>query len=91
MLSNNPRSLRNTAATTHLSTLSHSDISAWTDGLVLVGWGRVVQGSTLSVQSVSLPPSSPSRMDSGPPATVPRPMPIFRLLSGVSHTPRHVR
>ena len=52
----------------------------------LAGRGRVVQGSTLSVQSVSLLPPSPSRLDSGPPATVPRPMPFFTLLSGVSHS-----
>ena len=35
-----PPSLRNTAATTHLSTLSHSDISAWTDGSVPGGLGQ---------------------------------------------------
>ena len=33
-------SLRNTAATTHLSTLSHSNISAWTDGSVPGGLGQ---------------------------------------------------
>ena len=33
-------SLRNTAATTHLFTLSHSDISAWTDGSVPGGLGQ---------------------------------------------------
>ena len=32
--------LRNTAATSHLSTLSHSDISAWTDGSVPGGLGQ---------------------------------------------------
>ena len=32
--------LRNTAATSHLSTLSHSDISAWTDGSVPSGLGQ---------------------------------------------------
>ena len=57
----------------------------------LEGWVRVVQGYTLSVQSVSLPPPSPSRLDSGPPVIVPKPMPCFMLLSGVSLTPRHVR
>ena len=35
-----PPSLRNTAATSHLSTLSHSDISAWTDGSVPGGLGQ---------------------------------------------------
>ena len=35
-----PPSLRNTAATSHLSTLSHSDISAWTDGSVPAGLGQ---------------------------------------------------
>ena len=33
-------SLRNTAATSHLSTLSHSGISAWTDGSVPGGLGQ---------------------------------------------------
>ena len=40
MLSQKPPSLRNTAATSHLSTLSHSDISAWTDGSVPGGLGQ---------------------------------------------------
>ena len=40
MLSQRPPSLRNTAATSHLSTLSHSDISAWTDGSVPGGLGQ---------------------------------------------------
>ena len=35
-----PSSLRNAAATTHISTLSHSDISAWTDGSVPGGLGQ---------------------------------------------------
>ena len=49
-----------TTSTSHLSSLSHSDISAWTDGSVPADWGRVVQGYTSSVQSVSLLPRSPS-------------------------------
>ena len=40
MLSQSPLSLRNTAATSHLSTLSHGDISAWTDGSVPGGLGQ---------------------------------------------------
>ena len=56
----------------------------------LAGWERVVQGSTLSVQSVSLLLPSP-QLDSGPPTTVPRPTPFFMFLNGVSLTPRHVR
>ena len=40
MLLQRPPSLRNTAVTTHLSTLSHSDISAWTDGSVPDGLGQ---------------------------------------------------
>ena len=40
MLSQRPPSLCNTAATSHLSTLSHSDISAWTDGSVPGGLGQ---------------------------------------------------
>ena len=83
-------SLRNTAATTHLSTLSHSDISAWTDGSDLAGWGRVVQEYTSSVQSVSLLPRFPSRLVSGLIVTVPKPSLSYMLLSGVSLTPRHV-
>ena len=47
----------------------------------------VVQGFTLNV---SLLPPSPSRLDSGLPATVPRLTPSFMPLSGVSLTPRHV-
>ena len=39
-LAKTPPSLRNTAATSHLSTLSHSDISAWTDGSVPGGLGQ---------------------------------------------------
>ena len=35
-----PASLRNIAATSHLSTLSHSDISAWTDSSVPGGLGQ---------------------------------------------------
>ena len=55
----------------------------------LAGWGRVVQGSTLNVglQSVLLLPPSPSRLESGPPATVLRCMPSYMLLSGASLTP----
>ena len=34
MLSQRPPSFCNTTATSHLSSLSHIDISAWTDGLV---------------------------------------------------------
>ena len=41
MLSQRPPSLCNTTATSHLSSLSHSDISAWTDGSVP---GRLGQG-----------------------------------------------
>ena len=59
----------------------------------LAGWERVIQGSTLSVQSVSLVPLYPFQLHSDPPATVPRPMPFYQymLLNGVSLTPRHVR
>ena len=57
----------------------------------LATWGRVVQGFTSNVQSVSLlPPPSPSQLDSGLPATAPRLLPFFMPLSGVSLTPRHV-
>ena len=49
-----------------------------------------MQGFTLSVQSVSLLPPSPSRLDSGLPATVTRLSPPYMPLSGVSLTPRHV-
>ena len=85
-----PPSLCNTAATTHLSTLSHSDISVWTDSSVPVDWGRVVQGYTSSVQSVSLLPHSPSQLVSGLPVIVPKPLLSYMLLSRVSLTPRHV-
>ena len=40
MLSQRTSSLRNTLATFHLSILSHSDISAWTDGSVPGGLGQ---------------------------------------------------
>ena len=82
-----PPSLRNTAATSHLSTLSHSDISAWTDGLVPGGLG---QGYTSSVRSVSLLSRFPSRLVSGLPVIVLKPSLSYMLLSGVSLTPRHV-
>ena len=85
-----PPSLRNTTATSHLSTLSHSDISAWTDGSVPGGLGQGVQGYTSSVQSVSLLPRFPSRLVSGLPVIVLKPSLSYMLLSGVSLTPRHV-
>ena len=56
----------------------------------LAGWGRVMQGYTSSVQSVSLLPRSPSRLVSGLPVIVPKPSLSYMLLSGVSLTPRHV-
>ena len=56
----------------------------------LAGWGRVVQGYTSSVQSVSLLPHSPSRLVSGLPVTVLTLSLSYMLLSGVSLTPRHV-
>ena len=56
----------------------------------LAGWGRVLQGYTSSVQSVSLLPRSPSRLVSGLPVIVPKPSLSYMLLSGVSLTPRHV-
>ena len=56
----------------------------------LAGWGRVVQEYTLSVQSVSLLPRSPSRLVSGLPVIVPKPSLSYMLLSGVSLAPRHV-
>ena len=56
----------------------------------LAGWGRVVQGYTSSVQSVSLLPRSPSRLVSGLPVTVMRLSLSYMLLSGVFHTPRYV-
>ena len=88
---NDPSSLHNDTATSHLSSLP---TATSLPGLIiwfLAGWGRVVQGFTLIVQSESLLPPSPYRLDSGPPATVTRPMPFFTLLSGVFLTPRHVR
>ena len=55
----------------------------------LASWGRVVQGYTSSVQSMSLLPRSP-RLVSGLPVIVPKPSLSYMLLSGVSFTPRHV-
>ena len=40
MLSQRPPSIRNTTATSHLSSLSHSDISAWTNDSVPGGLGQ---------------------------------------------------
>ena len=56
----------------------------------LAGWGRVVQGFTSNVKSVSLLPRSPSRLVSELPVTMPRLFPSYMPLSGVSLTPRHV-
>ena len=56
----------------------------------LAGWGRVVQGYTSSVQSVSLLPRSPFQLVSGLTVIVPKPSLSCMLLSGVSLTPRHV-
>ena len=55
----------------------------------VAGWGRVVQGYTSSVQSVSLLPRFPSRLVSGLPVIMPKPSLSYMLLSGVSLTPRH--
>ena len=54
------------------------------------GWGRVVQGYTSSVQSVSLLPRSPSQLVFGLPVIVRKPSLSYMLLNGVSLTPRHV-
>ena len=78
-------SLCNAATISHSCSPPHSDITAWTGG-----WERVVQVSTLSVQSVSLLPPFFSQLDSGSPTTVLRPKPFFMFLSGVSLTPCHV-
>ena len=83
-------SLCNTTATSHLSSLPTAISLPGLTVRFLAGWGRVVQGSTLSVQGASLLPPSPSRLDSGPPATVPRLTPFFMPLNGVSFTPRYV-
>ena len=56
----------------------------------LAGWGRVVQGYTSSVQSVSLLPRSPSRLISGLPIIVLKPSLSYMLSNSVSLTPRHV-
>ena len=56
----------------------------------LAGWGRVVHGYTSSVQNVSLLPRSPSLLVSGLPVTVLKLSLFYTLVSGVSHTPRHV-
>ena len=56
----------------------------------LAGWGRVVQGYTSSVQSVSLLSPSPSRLVSGLPVIVRKPLLSYMLLNDVSLTPRHV-
>ena len=91
MLSQRPPSLRNTAATSpifplYLTAISLPGLTVW----YLAGWGRVVQGYTSSVQSVSLLPRFPSRLVSGLPVIVPKPSLSYMLLSGVSLTPRHV-
>ena len=56
----------------------------------LAGWGRVVQGYTSSVQSVSLLPRSPSRLVSGLTVIVLKPSLSYMFLSGMSLTPRYV-
>ena len=85
-----PPSLRNTAATSHLSThLTAISVPGLTVRY-LAGWDRVVQGYTSIVQSVSLLPRFPSRLVSGLPVIVLKPSLSSMLLSGVSLTPRHV-
>ena len=49
-----------------------------------------MQGYTSNVQNVSLLPRSPSRLVSGLPVIVLKPLLSYMLLSGVSLTPRHV-
>ena len=90
MLSQRPPSLCNTAATTHLSTLSHSDISAWTDGSVPGGLGQCGAGIYIKCTKWVTATSLPSRLVSGLPVIVPKPSLSYMLLSGVSLTPRHV-
>ena len=88
MLLQRPPSLRNTAATypLYLTAISLPGLTV----RYLAGWGRVVQGYTSSVQSVSLLPRFPSRLVSGLPVIVLKPSLSYMLLSGVSLTPRHV-
>ena len=85
-----PLSLRNTTAISHLSTLSHSDISAWTDGLVPGGLGQGGAGihikCTKCVTATSLSFSTGLWTTSYSAKT----FAIYMLLSGVSLTPRHV-
>ena len=90
MLSQRPPSLRNITATSHLFSLSHTDALPGLTVRYLAGWGKVVQGYTSSVQSVSLLPRSPSRLVSGLPVIVRKPSLSYMLLRGVSLTPRHV-
>ena len=92
MLSQRPPSFRNTTATSHLSSLSHSDISAWTDGSVPCGLGQGGVGihNTHQVFKVCHCYLALSRPVSGLPVIVLRLSLSYMLLSGVSHIPRHV-
>ena len=64
-------SLRNNTATSYLSSLFHSDITAWTDGSVPGGLGQDGAGIHIKcrLQSVSLLPPSPSQLVSGLPCS----------------------
>ena len=85
-----PPSLRNTAATSHLSTLSHSDISAWTDGLVPGGLGQ--GGGGIHIKCTKCVTATSLSFSTGLWARVIvlKPSLSYMLLSGVSLTPRHV-
>ena len=85
-----PPSLRNTTATSHFSSLSHSDISAWTDGSVPGGLGQGGAGihikCTKCVTATSLSFST-GLWTTSYSAEI---FAILMLFSGVSFTPRHV-
>ena len=84
-----PPSLRNITATSHLSSLSHSNISAWTDGSVPGGLGQ--GGAGIHIKCTKCVTATSLSFSTGLWATSYslKPSLFYMLLSGVSLTPRH--
>ena len=85
-----PPSLRNITTTSHLSTLSHSDISVWTDGSVPSGLGQ--GGAGIHIKCSKCVTATPLSFSTGLWATSysAETFATYMLLNGVSLTPRHV-
>ena len=87
MLSQRPPSLRNTTATSHLSSLSHSDISAWTDGSIPGGLGQ--DGAGIHIKCTKCVTATSLSFSTGLWATS-YSAETFAILHALEWCPRHV-